>query len=93
MSFSLLTLTLTLNSNTTLVKVKLCTTVEACSNIRIQIQHLLKLNITLYTRQFNANNSNTTLVKVKFIKRCLRWFKRWYSNTTLVKVKCRIRPV
>ena len=33
----------------------------------IQIQHLLKLNYIIVTPSLPAKNSNTTLVKVKFI--------------------------
>ena len=56
--------------------------------VQIQIQQLLKLNLhTKYGYYLHADNSNTTLVKVKlifFIKLILRHFN---SNTTLVKVK------
>ena len=54
-------------SNTTLVKVKFSNYICSIKYKRIQIQHLLKLN----DKQFKSvckgyNDSNTTLVKVKY---------------------------
>ena len=39
------------------------------------------------TLKLIITNSNTTLVKVKFIKKTTRQIIQTYSNTTLVKVK------
>ena len=53
----------------------------------IQIQHLLKLNRKGIPRIRGVNNSNTTLVKVKYFCGFLVCSQDKYSNTTLVKVK------
>ena len=52
---------------------------------KIQIQHLLKLNFLPFRSP--KNNSNTTLVKVKFMANLTNLINKEYSNTTLVKVK------
>ena len=54
----------------------------------IQIQHLLKLNyFDEYGIEFTEDNSNTTLVKVKFKADIKERLHQQNSNTTLVKVK------
>ena len=54
------------NSNTTLVKVKCNSRNDYGGEVNIQIQHLLKLNLTLRPSILAFfSNSNTTLVKVK----------------------------
>ncbi len=54
----------------------------------IQIQHLLKLNVAIkFFATVIVVNSNTTLVKVKYIKKTNTHGKNLNSNTTLVKVK------
>ena len=55
------------NSNTTLVKVKYTKKILKGDIQKIQIQHLLKLNLTTCKYIITTStNSNTTLVKVKF---------------------------
>ena len=55
----------------------------------IQIQHLLKLNISPKSYSiYQCSNSNTTLVKVKLSKNLFLQLPIPDSNTTLVKVKC-----
>ena len=54
-----------LDSNTTFVKVKWFMGRWSKDTKKIQIQHLLKLNIMIVFRYFNYINSNTTFVKVK----------------------------
>ena len=58
-------------SNTTLVKVKLKTHKLFLTLIKIQIQHLLKLNLVTTASIFSprVTYSNTTLVKVKLTSR------------------------
>ena len=54
----------------------------------IQIQHLLKLNGNVKNNAWGKSaNSNTTLVKVKFLISLLEQMFYSDSNTTLVKVK------
>ena len=54
----------------------------------IQIQHLLKLNAAKAgATAEEMENSNTTLVKVKWYYILLNNNINLYSNTTLVKVK------
>ena len=53
----------------------------------IQIQHLLKLNITIKHIFMWLFNSNTTLVKVKQAEDLMEDISFPDSNTTLVKVK------
>ena len=56
--------------------------------VRIQIQHLLKLNIVQsVSKTDKIINSNTTLVKVKFKDASGNFLGLQHSNTTLVKVK------
>ena len=76
-------------SNTTLVKVKWYIKQTLKKNMyKIQIQHLLKLNLTNpHKMHNNQQNSNTTLVKVKYKGEILLESKESNSNTTLVKVK------
>ena len=75
------------NSNTTLVKVKSRLGKILLLGPKIQIQHLLKLNLALPSMIGSKTNSNTTLVKVKLVAvACLLLLKQ-DSNTTLVKVK------
>ena len=55
-------------SNTTLVKVKYAPNRSKCDWLKlIQIQHLLKLNYLININGGSSDNSNTTLVKVKFL--------------------------
>ena len=77
------------HSNTTLVKVKLKNNISNPSiALKIQIQHLLKLNIAAQCiAQHRELDSNTTLVKVKSIVPNEILQSKDYSNTTLVKVK------
>ena len=53
----------------------------------IQIQHLLKLNFNLDDCFNTLQNSNTTLVKVKYYLKQKKALQVNDSNTTLVKVK------
>ncbi len=77
-----------LHSNTTLVKVKLWPKTLIHNKMQIQIQHLLKLNLSIGKEQdVQCKNSNTTLVKVKFISSSYNVANSINSNTTLVKVK------
>ena len=55
-------------SNTTFVKVKCWDSLKLVALVRIQIQHLLKLNITQDKLVEFVGNSNTTFVKVKLYK-------------------------
>ena len=56
--------------------------------MHIQIQHLLKLNLdSRFDSWYWMTNSNTTLVKVKFVSIAPFSGSQSYSNTTLVKVK------
>ena len=75
------------NSNTTLVKVKLSRRKAGQMKCQIQIQHLLKLNRPKVPPRAVPYNSNTTLVKVKFIVSGFMLQHGYNSNTTLVKVK------
>ena len=55
------------------------------------VQHLLKLNKTGRKSDFAwLKDSNTTLVKVKYLWDLLNLLCLVYSNTTLVKVKFRV---
>ena len=56
---------MTNNSNTTLVKVKFYQHYFLNEVIKIQIQHLLKLNLDTGRLKENLTHSNTTFVKVK----------------------------
>ena len=56
-----------LYSNTTLVKVKYFSNKVAKELKKIQIQLLLKLNVMAIKIQYSPTNSNTTLVKVKYL--------------------------
>ena len=76
------------NSNITLVKVKFYNRKGLIFIKVIQIQHLLKLNLAfIYPFTQLRSNSNTTLVKVKFLGTTAGNVTLQYSNTTLVKVK------
>ena len=75
-------------SNTTLVKVKWIKYKSWSWNTRIQIQHLLKLNLKVLKHVLKLlSDSNTTLVKVKLSLSQLYPSISLNSNTTLVKVK------
>ena len=54
------------NSNTTFVKVKYVSDELEPALLRIQIQHLLKLNQEQVVNLTQLLNSNTTFVKVKY---------------------------
>ena len=65
----------------------------AYSISRIQIQHLLKLNLIVLFMLVVNLHSNTTLVKVKSLADAPTTATLLYSNTTLVKVKFRFLSV
>ena len=54
-------------SNTTLVKVKFRKMAKKLARFKIQIQHLLKLNLMQKKNGQMTPYSNTTLVKVKYL--------------------------
>ena len=76
------------HSNTTNVKVKRTFVLFAKQSGYIQIQPMLRLNITTETFTKNSNtHSNTTNVKVKPVSAVIGWKNFLNSNTTNVKVK------
>ena len=75
-------------SNTTLVKVKLKDVSKQINRKRIQIQLLLKLNITRNNPNFTFRKIQIQLLLKLNLHLLLHGEKRnIYSNTTLVKVK------